>query len=226
MVEIMKLMATSFKRSSACNAAFSAPDPAAGHCNPHLCQRLLDTGRQVWVPLLWGHCPFLLGPSAHRVLFVPSKSLFPQSCVSSGHSMVGLMVTSSKRAYAIPRYAAPRAPTLQQSTADLYLLRRHYLLKGRSDSVFVRSPGTHKVLLEPFEHLWWVWGWGISPLARSCWGFSFALGCGISFFGGIQHSPVDGCSAVSCNSGILTGEDKHTSFYSTILVCIGLIPVF
>ena len=31
----------------------------------------------------------------HKVLFVPSKSLFPQSCVSSGGSMVGLMVTSS-----------------------------------------------------------------------------------------------------------------------------------
>ena len=33
-----------------------------------------------------------------------------QSCVSSGSSVVGLMTTSSKRAYAIPRSAAPRAP--------------------------------------------------------------------------------------------------------------------
>ena len=33
-----------------------------------------------------------------------------QSCVNSGSSMVELMVTSSKRAYAIPRSAAPRAP--------------------------------------------------------------------------------------------------------------------
>ena len=33
-----------------------------------------------------------------------------QSCVSSGGSMVQLLVTSSKRAYAIPRSAAPRAP--------------------------------------------------------------------------------------------------------------------
>ena len=57
-----------------------------------------------------GHCSFLLGPGAHRILFVPSKSLFPQSCVSSGCSMVGLMVTSSKRAYVIPKSAAPRAP--------------------------------------------------------------------------------------------------------------------
>ena len=46
----------------------------------------------------------------HKVLFVPSKSLFPQSCVSSGGSMVGLMVTSSKKAYAIPKSAAPGAP--------------------------------------------------------------------------------------------------------------------
>ena len=41
------------------------------------------------------HCSFLLGLGAHKVLFVPSKSLFSQSCVSSGGSMVGLMVTSS-----------------------------------------------------------------------------------------------------------------------------------
>ena len=32
-----------------------------------------------------------------------------QSCVSSGSSVVGLMVISSKRAYAIPKSAAPRA---------------------------------------------------------------------------------------------------------------------
>ena len=79
--------------------------------NPRLLQRLLDTHRQVWVSLLWGHCSFLLGPGAQKVLLVPSKSLFPQSCVSSGSSVVGLMATSSKSAYAIPRSAAPRAPT-------------------------------------------------------------------------------------------------------------------
>ena len=38
----------------------------------------------------------------------------------------------------------------------------------------------------------------------------------IFFFGGIQHSPVDGCSAVSCNFGVLAGEDEHMSFYSAI----------
>ena len=60
--------------------------------------------------LLWGHCSFLLGPGAHKVLFVPSKRLFPQSCVNSNSFMVGLMVTSSKQAYAIRRSDAPKAP--------------------------------------------------------------------------------------------------------------------
>ena len=44
----------------------------------------------------------------HTFLFLPSKSLFPHSCVSSGGSMVALMETSSKRAYAISGSAAPR----------------------------------------------------------------------------------------------------------------------
>ena len=73
-------------------------------------QSLLDTHRQVWVSLLWGHCFFLLGPGLHKILFVPSKSLFPQSCVSFGSSVVELMMTSSKRAYATPRSTAPRGP--------------------------------------------------------------------------------------------------------------------
>ena len=54
-------------------------------------------------------------------------------------------------------------------------------------------------------------------LLLSCWGFSFALGHRVSFFGGIQHYPVNGCSATSCNSGVLTGEDEHMAFYSAIL---------
>ena len=44
-------------------------------------------------------------------------------------------------------------------------------------------------------------------------GFSFILGCQVSFFGGIQCSPVDGCLAASCNFGVLV-ENESTSFYS------------
>jgi len=44
------------------------------------------------------------------------------------------------------------------------------------------------------------------------------------FFDGIQHSPVDGCSAASCNFGVLTGEDECVSFYSAILLTM-VFPV-
>ena len=50
----------------------------------------------------------------------------------------------------------------------------------------------------------------VSPVLPSCWVFAFALGHGVSFFGGIQHYPVNGCSAVSCNFGVLA-EDERTS---------------
>ena len=69
MVEVMKIMGTSFKRSSA---------ESLGHSQESLGQSL------------WGHCSFLLGPGAHKLLFVPSKSLFPQSTVSSGSSLSGV----------------------------------------------------------------------------------------------------------------------------------------
>ena len=45
--------------------------------DPRLHWRLLDTHGQVLVSLLWGHCTFLLGPGAQKVLFVHSKSVSP-----------------------------------------------------------------------------------------------------------------------------------------------------
>jgi len=80
MGEVMKIMATSFKRSHASSPTLSAPNPVAGH---HWPTPMLKTPRhrQVWVSLLWGHCSFFLGSGVHNVLCVPSKSLFPQFCV-------------------------------------------------------------------------------------------------------------------------------------------------
>ena len=46
----------------------------------------------------------------------------------------------------------------------------------------------------------------------------FVLGYGVYFFGGFQHSPVDGCSAACCDFGAFQREDKCTSFYSAILL--------
>ena len=61
-------------------------------------------------------------------------------------------------------------------------------------------------LVEPSEHLWLVKDlipYMISPLLPSCCGFSFDLGCGVSFSDGIQHSPVNSCSAASYSLGVL-----------------------
>ena len=74
MVEVLKIMVTSFKRSHAALLHSVPPTLQQATADPRLRQRLLDIHRQVWVSLLWGHCPFLLGPGAHEVLFVPSKS--------------------------------------------------------------------------------------------------------------------------------------------------------
>ena len=119
--------------------------------NPHLCQRLLDAHGQVRVSLLWGPCSFLLGPGAHKVLFVPSKSLFPQYCVSS---VVGLRRPPPRGLMPYPGLLHLEPLPLQQSTADPYLCRRH------SNTVLSQSlwglwvlgrGGGHKVCLSPLS---------------------------------------------------------------------------
>ena len=57
----------------------------------------------------------------------------------------------------------------------------------------------------------------VTLLLQSRCGFFFVFGRGISFIGGFQCPPVDGCSTVSCNFGALEGRDEHTSFYSSLL---------
>ena len=103
-------MVSSFKRSPECTATLSAPNPAAGRHRP---SSLLET---------LGHSQASLGLSLVGSLLLSPGSWctqgpvcalqesISQSCVSSGSSMVGLMATSSKGAYAIPTSATPRAP--------------------------------------------------------------------------------------------------------------------
>ena len=109
MVEVMKIMVTSLKRSHVCTATLSAPNPAAGHHQP------------TPPPETPGHSLASLGQSVLGSLLLSSGSCCirfcwalqestSQSCVSSGSTMVGLMATPSKRAYSTPKSAAPRAP--------------------------------------------------------------------------------------------------------------------
>ena len=194
---------------------------------PTLCQalggrgirwRLPDTHRQVWVSLLWGHCSFLLGPGAQGSV-VPSKSLFPRLCkfwrlyggVNGDFFQEGLCHTQ----VCCTQSPCPCGrPLLTRSSAGDTQTQFWLSLCGVSGSWCTQG------MFEPSEHLWRGRGLILnmmSPLLPSCWGFSFALGCGVSFFGGLQHSPVDGCSAVSCSFGVLTGEVDCTSFYYDIL---------
>ena len=136
MVEVMKIMVTSLKRPHACAATVRAPNPAAGHHQP---TPLPETPGHSQASLLWGHCSFLLGPGAQGSV-VPSKSLF----LSPVQVLVGLMMTSSKRTYAIP---TPRAPV--PVADDCRLVPPREMLKHSSVSVSVGplGPGVHKVCL-------------------------------------------------------------------------------
>ena len=134
------------------------------------------------------------------------------------------MVTSSKRAYAtclVTQVCCTESHPCNRPLLTCAATGDTQTLKGRSDSDSVGSvvPGVHKVLFEPSKHPWWIRGLilnAILPLLPSFWGFSLALGCGVSFYDGIQHSPVNGCSAASGTFGVLAG-DEHMSFYSTVL---------
>ena len=95
--------------------------------------------------LLVGLLLLFLCPGVYKVLLVSSKSLFLQSWVSSVGSVAGLLATSSKRAYAIPRSAAPSAPAL--AVGHCWPVPLQETLKPSSGSVSVGSlgPGAHPV---------------------------------------------------------------------------------
>ena len=118
-----------------------------------------------------------------------------------------------------PGLLHPEPLPLQQATADPHLHKRCSNI-ALAQSLWVSGSWCTQGLFESSEHLWQVRGLILnmtSPLLPSCWGFSFALGRGVSFLGGIQHFPVDSCSAASCSFGVLAGEDELTSFYFSIL---------
>ena len=147
----MKIMATSFKTSHACTATLSAPNPAAGHCQPTPSP---ETSGHLQASL--GQSPvgsLLLSPGSWcaQVSVCAHQEFVSQSCVSSGGSMVGLMATSSRRASATARSAAPRAPA--PAAVHCWPIPPQETLKHSSVSVSVGSlgPGAHKVCLSPLS---------------------------------------------------------------------------
>ena len=144
--------------------------------DPHFCCRPLDTHRQVWVYILWGQCSFLLGPGSHNILSMPSKSVFPQSCVSSGGSMMGLMGSLLQEGLCHTQVYCTQSPCPCCRPLPTYTS------SGHSDTVLSQSlgPAAHKLCLSLWASLAGMGLNVICTLLPTCWGFFFALGHGIT----------------------------------------------
>ena len=139
MVELIKIMVSSFKRSHARTAALIDPNPAAGD-------------RRSMPPLETpGHSRASLGQSLVESLLLSSRSWCAQGFVCVLQESVspvlcklwwlyGLMATFSKRAMPYPGLLHPEPLPLQQSTADPHPCRRH------SNTVLSQSLWGHWVL--------------------------------------------------------------------------------
>ena len=120
--------------------------------DPCLLWRLLDTHGQVWVRLLWGHCSFLLGPGAHTVLFVPAKSLLPQVLCKFWRHYGGVNGDLLQEGLYHTQVCCTQSPCLCGSPVLTWTSAGDtQTLKGKSDSVSVRSPGVQKVLFDPWS---------------------------------------------------------------------------
>ena len=157
MVEVMKIMAASFKRSHAHTATLSAPDPTAGH---HQSVPLPDTPGHSWASL---------GQS-----LVGSLLLSPRFCCTQGFvcalqdSVSPVLCKFQQLSGGVwrtpPRGLMPYACLHPEPLLCIRPLLTHtstrdtQTLKSRSGSVSVGSPGVDKVSFEPSKYLWWVWG--------------------------------------------------------------------
>ena len=138
-------------------------------------------------------------------------------------SIVGLILTSSKRIYAThhaSRSTAARAPVLAAGNCSPVSLQE--TLRNTNAALAQSLLGYHEswcaqVFVLALQASLAGMRFGLNaflPLLLSCWGFSFANGHGESFFGGMEHSSVSDFLIVCCNFGVLT-EDEHASFYTT-----------
>ena len=143
MMEVMKIMETSFKRSMQCHTQYPQPHSRPPPTHASAGDSWTLTGKSGSVSC-GGTAPFSWVLVCTSFCFALHKSVSPVLC-KSGSSMVGLTGTSSKRAYAIPRSTAPRAPA--SAAVCWWPVPPQETLKHSSGSVSVSwcSPG----LLEP-----------------------------------------------------------------------------
>ena len=229
MVEVMKKMATSFKRSHAHTAALGAPDPAAGH-------------RPMPLPETPGHSRASLGQSLVGSLLLSPGSWFAQSFVCALKESVspvlckfwrlcgGVIGDLLQEGLCHTQVCCTQRPcpcgrplTIHTSAGDIQTLN------GRSGSVSVMSHGVHKVLFELSEHLWWVGVWlytwfhpsnhlsGTSPLPLVV-GYLFLVGSNVLLSIVVQKwvvKKMSTCSSIPPSwSGIYLSIYTHSPLYS------------
>ena len=146
-------MATSFKRSHAGTATLHAPNPAEGQ-NCQL-RPLPETPGHSQASL--GQSPvrsllLSLGLGVHKVLFVPSKSLFPQVLCKFWWLFCGVIGDLLQEVLCHTQDCCTQSPC----PCSRPLLTCAYAgdtrtLKGRSGSVSVGSPGAHRFCLSPLN---------------------------------------------------------------------------
>ena len=150
MVEVMKIMAASFKTSRARTAVLSEPDSAQATADPCLCWRLLGTHRQVLGQSLLGS--LLLSPGSwctYGSVCALQESVSPVLCkfwwlcggvngdlLQEGLCHIQVCCTQMP--------CSCGGPLLTRASAE-----DTQTFKGRSGSVSVGSPGARKVLSEP-----------------------------------------------------------------------------
>ena len=156
MVEVMKIMVTSFKSSHAGPATLSTPSPAAGHHQPtpppetpghsqaSLGQSLV--GSQLLFPGSWGTRFCLCPPRVHFPVLCKFWQLY--GGVNDDFLQEGLCHTQ------VCCTQSPCPCGVEQSTADLYLHRR-WSNTVLSQSLWVPGSRCAQGLFEPSEHLWW-----------------------------------------------------------------------
>ena len=138
------------ENSHAHTATLRAPSPAASHCWPTPPPETPGHSRVSLDQSLVGSLLLSPGSWCTRFCLCLQKSV-SQSCESSGSSMVGLKATSSKRAYATPRSAAPRAPA--PAAGHCCPVPSQEALTRSSGSVPMGCPGpdVHEIGLSPLS---------------------------------------------------------------------------
>ena len=128
--------------------------------------------------LLWCNCSPVCGSSAQQLCSGANGDLLQKNLCHMP---------------CLPGLLQPEPRSLWQTTADPCFCRRksNTQMQGPQSLMGSLDPGAHKVLFEPSKHLWQLWSLILNvilPLLPSYWGFFFACGHGVSFFGGISNN--------------------------------------